>query len=883
MAKRRRRREQRTPLPAAEPVPVQVGEGIPVSARFVALKRRAVRWGKRNWILIALLAVAALLRFGWLGHQDLWVDELNTYYDALNLETRNPFTHFHWLSFQLYRAALFVKDSAYFLRVPSALSGVLVLIPFYLLVRERLKKPEALLLTALLAFMPYSIQYSMEARYYAFVFFFSTLALWFLARFCLHASLLSLIFFFLAEGAAVLCHPAAGPVAAGAGLAIALWISLRPKWLWKRAKARFKVYTRRYGKVFPLIVVSLESIVLLAVITAAVIAAYRLGIRQTIARWNQPLPSGIEFSVRFFENHLTRFGMGRWFVPLIPAGQVCALIGLFGLFVAWWRYRFFALLVTSVYGCGLGLLFVYRADIPYTIKYSSGLAPAFLLLLGIGIVELGRLASRILRQGTPVKWAAGFTASMILLWTPSLYVQYTGQFAPVQDGFRYVKQHSSGSIRPCIAAQGIADSNMAYYRDSAYPSLFSINTYTKTWPWESLSNFMESLGHSRVPLWAAVFERDYARGGDPAKFGEWEPPVKIQSLAQDQYSLLLFRKAITSSGKPVTVSLPDGGFRRECEWFDNINPRWAGVMGDGDARALIGVSTFAADYEVPGVEFSPVRIALYGRNKSEHPRAVELRVGQTPLGVVVFPANQDKPSTSTIVCNFPTTGTATLSLTVLDSTLPANYEATYSKDSIELFHFTVRPIPLEEFTKPIATESILVGYRFGEIAKSLRDGRFTRPGAPNQLLPDLRVFPETSTWSLENEEGPGETICLVVKRANDTGGIAFPLTVIDPGLMLYISFQLKTEHLNTHAANARIEFYDEKGVRCGVAYASNQALRGDEPWRRMVYVTVAPDNAKAYRVIVDYWKATEPVRSTDGIICVRDLRNEWTRVGPVTR
>lgn len=881
MAKRSRRR---TPPPerpgSAVTPPTRPSSAVRALQGLRSTGPALASYLRRHRILLLLIAIAAVLRFAFLGRQDLWVDEFNTYYDALNLDNKTPLTRHHYLAFFFYRIALFIQDSPFSLRFPSALAGTLVLIPFYALMRHGMKKPQALILTALLAFMPFNIHYSMEARYYSFLFLFSVMAMLCLARFCLHGSLAGLILFFACEGAAVLCHPAAGAVAVGASLALAVWLCLRPKWWWRRFTARFGAYRGRYGPTLVWTFTVLELAILTGVLIVGAYMAHRLVFVHLARMWNQPLPEGISPSIRFVWNHFFRFARGRWALSPIPAGRIGGALALLGLALAWWRYRFFGVLFTSMYIGGLGTLFVARAEIAYTVKYSAALAPVVLALMGITIVELGRLIAWCLtfwlgRGRGPAFWGAGLAAIMILLWSPSLYLHYTGQLMPLREPLRYVDEKSEDGLRPCLATQGMTNFCYLYYVSSQTASLFGINLYTEKWPRQALVGFMDSLANSRIPTWACVFRFDYDRGATPTKDGRWSQPVVFKALTPD-YDVLLFRRLPDREDEPNPVYSESTGYRYRASRFDNIRPRWAGVTGEGENRALVAVSMVSAEYEVAGTGAPLTFIDLVGRNVSASTRLVEVRIDREPAAVVAFPPKQDQPTTRTIVVPLPKEGKSVLSLTVLDSTLPVNYAATYEADRMELYTFSLRPVPPRRRDDVIQTASVLVGRTFARLTGAVAQGILSDPERPGFLAPQWTIEPRDLPVRVHTDPDSGkEMISLSIDRNSTGGGIVTPAFPVRGGEVVYDSIDVRAEDLDTHSANVRIEFYDAQMQRLGLRYACNRPFHGDEPWRRTTVFAMAPTNAACYAYVFDFWKATEPERMVSGTLHLRNLRSEW--------
>jgi 4-amino-4-deoxy-L-arabinose transferase-like glycosyltransferase len=137
-----------------------------------------------------LIVAGAALRFFRLDHQSLWWDEAWQFYvcgvDSLQAlfdrlldpsTTANP-PGSHLVSF----AFLNIDRSDVFLRLPSVLFGILSLPVMYGLGRRLIGSTAALYATAVMAFSPYHVHYSQEARMYAMLMFVSLVSTWLLVR-----------------------------------------------------------------------------------------------------------------------------------------------------------------------------------------------------------------------------------------------------------------------------------------------------------------------------------------------------------------------------------------------------------------------------------------------------------------------------------------------------------------------------------------------------------------------------------------------------------------------------------------------------------------------------------------------------------------------------
>ncbi len=138
---------------------------------------RPQQWGL--W-LVALLALA--LRLFRLGHQSLWVDEIDTWFASA---PTGPLTfadllvdrHGPLVSLLLHGWMRAFGDSEFSLRLPFAIAGALVVPAVAGLARRVAGERAALPAAVIVALSPFAVWYGQEARNYSFVFLWAALAL----------------------------------------------------------------------------------------------------------------------------------------------------------------------------------------------------------------------------------------------------------------------------------------------------------------------------------------------------------------------------------------------------------------------------------------------------------------------------------------------------------------------------------------------------------------------------------------------------------------------------------------------------------------------------------------------------------------------------------
>jgi len=164
--------------------------GIPsLSLSDLSLKNAAMVLTRSRYaqLLLFLTLSGALLRFYNLGYNSLWLDEAVTHDFAIRpfLETWgmvaggevNP-PLFYWIE----RLMLSFGDNEFILRFAPAICGIVTIPLFYLLGKELVDRNVGIIAAAFLAFSPFHLFYSQEARAYSMMLLFFSLALLFFIR-----------------------------------------------------------------------------------------------------------------------------------------------------------------------------------------------------------------------------------------------------------------------------------------------------------------------------------------------------------------------------------------------------------------------------------------------------------------------------------------------------------------------------------------------------------------------------------------------------------------------------------------------------------------------------------------------------------------------------
>lgn len=146
---------------------------------------------KKNYIIIGILLLGAILRFYKLDFQSLWHDEIHTMneanpilslpevHDKVKAHEQMPPLYFYVMNllFKIFGYTSLVA------RMFSAIIGVLGIYAMYLLGKKMFNKRVGLIAAALISINYFQLYYSQEARPYIFLFLFTILAFYYLIRY----------------------------------------------------------------------------------------------------------------------------------------------------------------------------------------------------------------------------------------------------------------------------------------------------------------------------------------------------------------------------------------------------------------------------------------------------------------------------------------------------------------------------------------------------------------------------------------------------------------------------------------------------------------------------------------------------------------------------
>jgi mannosyltransferase len=190
---------------------------------------RAEMMASELWILAALIAIGATLRFGTLATQSFWLDEATTAHEmGLSFGALLHQVHVNETTPPLYFIVAWLWTKVFGagevgLRSLSALLGTLAIPIAYLCGRELVSRAAGLVAAALATVSPFMVWYSQEARSYMLFTVLCGISFLFFAKSLREPTRRNLVWWGVASSAAVLTHFFAGFLVAPEGL----WLIVR--------------------------------------------------------------------------------------------------------------------------------------------------------------------------------------------------------------------------------------------------------------------------------------------------------------------------------------------------------------------------------------------------------------------------------------------------------------------------------------------------------------------------------------------------------------------------------------------------------------------------------------------------------------------------------
>lgn len=459
-------------------------------------KKFDLRLDYSGYIILLILLMGMFLRIFHLGTRSLWFDEIRTYEDAF--KTYNIFSKTHSLYYLIVRFFIFFGHSEFWLRMGSAVFGILSIPVIYLAGKHIFENKWVGISAAFFVAVSRShLFYSQEARYYAVMFFLTCACLLLFALFYRKRSIAALLALPFVCFLNYFIHPTtlvfSGIILAwvpfslivtkrGRDMIRGVFLSVRklvkPKEENTGKKSSQKSRNKRKRDSSNINFRVVVAVLLLACLLAVgIYSSMKLG-RMIFARIKsiQPFraaPPGVEATYGFFFlQHFIPFG------PNVNTGGIIAtyIVSLFVIFAltgyirsilkrfAFGSFFIFTILVT------FSLLFSIRLSQWYSSKYVYFLYPVNILCISYGFVSIISFVSGLLTQKLPGKSHIARAVLLILILAPFSWVSaknvidyYFDKGINIKGAMKIVADELEAG--DAVAAYGVTSLTARYYAD----------------------------------------------------------------------------------------------------------------------------------------------------------------------------------------------------------------------------------------------------------------------------------------------------------------------------------------------------------------------------------------------------------------------------------
>ena len=440
------------------------------------------------------VALAALLRLPFIGRFGLWLDEAYVHDDAL-APLSESLSSLHFFHFLVVKPFLAIRDNEFFLRLPSALLGILAVPLGFLSARRLMNERAGIVFAVFLAAAPFLVNYSLDANYYSHMVFWVLAAMYFWSR--LHSTrrlwnlaplaAIPIVCFYVHPFSALFFVPLALVTLASllsppAGAAEAASQSSRPGSIARRV-ALLSAVACLAGLIGCLFRASLMRLPIFQSAT---------GLLDVISFGSSP--PNVLFSFGFFYDCFRRIGPAYYFArPWGAIGEALAVAGtwlLFALFVAgcigaWRKSRLLALLLFLPFALSFLFIFNIATHHFFDIRYFAYLVPLYWMSIAGAIVRAGELSSRSLpmdKRQARAHWTVRLLAGMCLLsCAPQLW------FVASQDG------RSWNAVMPVVAKEAAPGDPLVYmnWAEDALLSFYKRKNHMEARRWIRLEDAAE--------------------------------------------------------------------------------------------------------------------------------------------------------------------------------------------------------------------------------------------------------------------------------------------------------------------------------------------------------------------------------------------------------
>jgi len=387
--------------------------------------------------IFGMILLGALLRFVDLGRQSLWIDEMCCWNDSHGTYEQ-IFRKVHEAVYLLQKlSCAFGGDNEFFLRLPSALGGLIGLVfiyPLTLLLFDNRKA--ALFALILLVFSPINIYYSQDANYYGLMMGFAILSLYLLFLFIKTYHPVWLVLFGISSYINYHVHPSNILLTTCQLASLGIFLVFDPGF---RNACRF-LFEKLTRNKLAFVSAGLVSLILLGYLGRKfVLYVYRMTFSssgETISENLSLTPDffkklAMDYSVAFQQYSRYVLILTFFFVVFFFAGLVYSLK----------KQRYFAFFVVCSWTLPFLAMYVKKIGHFYHCRYTSFIVPGFIILAALGIERI-RAFVELKKNSLWARTAVTICFGVIALgMVPNLFRYYTGEKQDWKDAVRYLKKN----------------------------------------------------------------------------------------------------------------------------------------------------------------------------------------------------------------------------------------------------------------------------------------------------------------------------------------------------------------------------------------------------------------------------------------------------------
>jgi len=387
--------------------------------------------------VLGLIFLGTLLRFADLGRQSLWIDEMLCWSDS-HATYEQIFRKVHETVYLLQKVSCALGgDHEYFLRLPSALGGLIGLIfiyPLTLLLSDNRKA--ALYALILLVFSPINIYYSQDANYYGLMMGFAILSLYLLFLFMKTYHPVWLILFGIISYINYHVHPSNILLTACQLVSLGIFLVFDPGF---RNACRF-LFEKLTRNKLAFVSASLVSLILLGYLGRKfLLHVYRM----TFSSYGETISENLSLTPDFFKKLAMDYSVAfQQYSSYVLILTLFFLVLFFvGLIYSLKKQRYFAFFVVCSWTLPFLAMYMKKIGHFYHCRYTSFIVPGFLILAALGMERI-RVFVELKKNSLWARTAVTICFGVIALgMVPNLFRYYTGEKQDWKDAVRYLQKN----------------------------------------------------------------------------------------------------------------------------------------------------------------------------------------------------------------------------------------------------------------------------------------------------------------------------------------------------------------------------------------------------------------------------------------------------------